>query len=249
MDLTLINLLFVTSVAISALTFMLAVLRRLKLEKAPAFRTTLVRFFLIGLSVEFIFSGLQLVKSDQRLSAFLGGFLTVTAIQVLLWAVGIRMEILGNVPAFIHGPPDEDDERSPDVKNEMLIVGLTEELASARSHAVENLRAIYKSVVYNYVSLAQDYSPYFKNLNFYEAVTILTDEGLIKTGMSERVRNFYSQVTDTLQDEKAQLHLALVEELISKGIDLQRMLYETGLSRGNRAVGESNKKPQPPEAS
>lgn len=64
-----------------------------------------------------IMVGWQLLYSLWSGSTFLGAFLFVTGAQVVLWVVGVRLEILGNIPTDINTfsstqlPPSQVSER------------------------------------------------------------------------------------------------------------------------------------------
>src|ERR1051325_6489896 len=52
-------------------------------------------------AVALIFGGYELLYASSSGAKFLGAFLLVTGFQIFLWVIGVRLEILSNVPANI----------------------------------------------------------------------------------------------------------------------------------------------------
>jgi hypothetical protein len=58
-----------------------------------------IRLFTVSLGLVAFLTGIQFLQATWPSSTFLGAFLCVTGSQITLWAIGVRSEILANVPA------------------------------------------------------------------------------------------------------------------------------------------------------
>ncbi len=69
-----------------------------------------VRIYIGFTGATLIIAGFLLTNTSLSGSKFLGVFLCATGTQIALWVLGIRLEILGNVPAEIDAPMIESEE-------------------------------------------------------------------------------------------------------------------------------------------
>ncbi|HLM56253.1 MAG TPA: hypothetical protein VK422_09070 [Pyrinomonadaceae bacterium] len=75
------------------------------LRRGTFFRTGVTTFCIISIMV-----GIVLLYGSAGASAFCGAFLCFTGAQVLLWRMGVSLEIIGNTAVPIDPPPAEVNE-------------------------------------------------------------------------------------------------------------------------------------------
>jgi hypothetical protein len=81
------------------------------------------RYLTLTISVMTIILSLSAITSSSSVGRFLGAFFLVVGGQILLWVIGIRMELLANVPTIVEGEfLDKDDEPTSNLSDTTIEV-------------------------------------------------------------------------------------------------------------------------------